>query len=94
MQPSSVVEQCIEMCGSFPHVMVYTSIRAIESFFALLRKALSLIIDYHEHSSISDETISNYMSNYVLLALCWGLGGSISLKERDLFARQVGRLAL
>lgn len=31
----------------------------------------------------------SYMSNYIIIAICWSLGGSISLSKREEFSKQV-----
>lgn len=31
---------------------------------------------------MNDEVMSKYMNNSVLLALCWGIGGSLPLGDR------------
>jgi dynein heavy chain 1 len=75
--------------------MTFTSMRVIESFFALIRKSLTNVLEYqdtHQEFPLPDSIIEKYLKNFVLLALCWGLGGSIELKLRSVFSNKLGQL--
>jgi len=76
----------------FLHVMVFTRIRVLEASFALLRKALTNVSEYNESHGdfpMEEAHMKKYMTNYTLHALCWGVGGSMKLREREAFARQL-----
>jgi hypothetical protein len=38
------------------------------------------------------ETMQKYMNNSVLLALCWGVGGSLGLQDRIDFSTKVAQM--
>ena len=44
----SVVKKAIDLGQSFTHVMTFTHMRVIEAVFALIRKALTRILEYQE----------------------------------------------
>lgn len=44
--PDSVVETCLKLASNYDHVMHFTFMRAIEAFFALVRKSISQVLDY------------------------------------------------
>jgi dynein heavy chain 1 len=70
--------------------MEFTRIRVLEATFALLRKALSNVLEYNESHSdfpMEDDHIKRYMRHYTLHALCWGIGGSMKLRLRNDFGR-------
>lgn len=65
-----------------PHVMDFTIIRCLESFFALVRRGISNVIEYNENHSdfpLKENQILNYMSKWVVFSIIWGIGGSMNL---------------
>ena len=41
---------------------------------------------------MGNETMSKFMNKQVLLALCWGVGGSLTLVDRQSFSRKIGNI--
>jgi dynein heavy chain 1 len=62
--------------------MEFTRIRVLESTFALVRRSISNIIEYNDNNSempLEDEQISDYMVKSFLIAVMWGVAGSMNL---------------
>ena len=91
-EPNNLVQKALEAVEQYKHVMEYTKIRVIESMFALLRRGTTNIIEYNDNHSefpMSDEQIFTYMSKWLIVALIWGLGGSLSLGDRTKFSEKL-----
>ena len=44
----SFMTRTIEYAETLPHIMDFTKIRCLESFFALVRRGISNVIEYNE----------------------------------------------
>ena len=70
--------------------MEFTVIRVIESFFALIRKGISNVIDHNEYndsgSNYNIELAKSYIIKYTLFSLLWGIAGSMNLYDRCKFS--------
>lgn len=76
--------------------MEFTRIRALEAFFALVRKGISNILDYndsHPDFPMSNDQIEAYMRRWVVFAILWGLGGSETLRKREEFSKEIHKFA-
>lgn len=65
--------------------MEFTRIRVLESTFALVRRAISNIIEYNDNNPelpLEDEQIDSYMIKSLLQAIMWGVAGSMNLYQR------------
>ena len=72
----------IEYAETLVHVMDFTRIRALESFFALVRRGISNVIEYneqHDDFPLNDSQAAAYMTKWVIFACIWGIGGSMNL---------------
>lgn len=61
---SSFMTKTIEFAETQTHVMEFTRIRVLESFFALMRRGITNIIEYNENHSdfpLSDDQVTQYM---------------------------------
>lgn len=75
--------------------MEFTRIRVLESTFALMRRAISNILEYNEsHSEIplDEEQIRSYMEKMSLISLMWGVAGSLNLYQRTQFSQEVSQI--
>ena len=91
----NMVEQALDISGQYNHVMDFSKIRVVESMFALVRKGISNILDYNENHSefpMSDDQIFTYMSKWLVIAMIWGFGGSLSLGNRSEFSNKLATL--
>jgi dynein heavy chain 1 len=74
--------RAIECAEARPHIMEFTRIRALESFFALVRRGISNVIEYNENHSdfpLEEGQVASYMTKWVVFSALWGIGGSMSL---------------
>ena len=82
----------IDYAETLPHIMDFTRIRCLESFFALVRRGISNVVDYNENHSdfpLSDGQVANYMSKWVVFSTLWGIGGSMNLQTRTDFGEEL-----
>jgi dynein heavy chain 1 len=47
----SFISKAIEVASKMPHIMEFTYIRCLESFFALVRRGISNVIEYNDNHS-------------------------------------------
>lgn len=72
--------------------MEFTQIRCLESFFALVRRGITNVIDYNENHSdfpLADEQVSTYMNKWCVFSCIWGIGGSMNLQTRTDFSEEI-----
>ena len=70
------------------HVMVFTKIRVLEAAFALIRKAISKIIEYNESHPdfpLEDLIVEKFMTKSAILAVNWGFAGDLKLNLRSTY---------
>jgi len=68
--------------------MEFTTIRVVESSFALLRKGINNVVDYnysHPDFHLDSEILKNYMQKWCIFSFMWGVSGSMSLHNRAKF---------
>ncbi|PHJ14855.1 dynein heavy chain, partial [Cystoisospora suis] len=79
---------------SYEHVMVPTPVRLVESTVALLKKGITKLADHqtekkNEGEDVSDDIATNFLIRWLVFAILWGCGGSLSLANRVAFSRDV-----
>lgn len=82
----------LDYAASLPHIMDFTRIRVLESTFALIRKAISNVIDYNESHpdfELNENQTQAYMKKFVIFASLWGIGGSMNLQQRTTFGNRL-----
>lgn len=75
--------------------MEFTRIRVLESTFALVRRAISNILEYNENNTeiqMEEEQVQQYMIKSFLQAVMWGVAGSMNLYQRTLYSREICQL--
>lgn len=90
------VTKAVQYAESRPHIMDFTRIRALEAMFALTRKGISNILEFnegHPDFPMTQAQIEEYMSKWLTVALMWGVGGSLNLREREKFSSFLQTLA-
>jgi dynein heavy chain 1, cytosolic len=83
------VSRMLNYAESKVHIMDFTRIRVLDASFALIRKGISNVLDYnegHPDFPLSSSQIEEYMTKWLSLALMWGVGGSLNLREREKFS--------
>jgi len=93
--PECFASKCINYAETLPHVMEFTRVRVLEAMFALVRKGITNVLDYNESHPdfhLSNEQIEAYMTKWVVHCLMWGVGGSLSLRNRWEFGKKISEL--
>ncbi|KAM9964742.1 hypothetical protein ACTFIW_004524 [Dictyostelium discoideum] len=96
-EPGGLVHKVLEDAGQRPHIMDFTRLRVLNSFFSLMNRSIVNVIEYNQlHSDfpMSPENQSNYITNRLLYSLMWGLGGSMGLVERENFSKFIQTIAI
>lgn len=92
----SFVTKAVLYAESRPHIMEFSKIRVLEAFFALIRKGISNVIEYndsHADFPMDPNHLAAYMSKWLSVAMLWGIGGSLNLREREKFSTFVQETA-
>ena len=82
------VKKALERCHGFRHIMTFTSIRALNTFFSLLRKACRSVLEYniqHTDFPLNNDQMEVYLSKKVPLAAVWSFTGDCPLADRKTF---------
>ncbi|EGG20698.1 cytoplasmic dynein heavy chain [Cavenderia fasciculata] len=96
-EAGGLVHKVMDDAAQRPHIMDFTRLRALNSFFSLLNRSIQNIIEYNQlHSDfpMSPENVSTYTTNRLLYSLMWGLGGSMGLAERESFSKFIQTVAI
>jgi dynein heavy chain 1 len=91
-ETTSFMTKTIEYAETLGHIMDFTKIRVLESFFALVRRGISNVIEYNENHSdfpLSESSIAAYMTKWVVFCAMWGVGGSMNLQTRTDFSEEL-----
>jgi hypothetical protein len=86
------VLRAIEYAEQRAHVMTFTRLRVLENVFAILNKGIAIVTDYnaaHGDFPLDGARTAAFIEQWSAFAVMWGVGGSMSLHERELFARHV-----
>lgn len=82
----------LEIAHDFKHVMEFTRIRVLESSFALIRRTISNVLEWNDSHSelpLENDQIKAYMEKQTVLAIMWGVAGSLTLSLRTKFSRAI-----
>lgn len=86
----------MEISSRYKHVMEFTVIRVLEAMFALIRKGISNIIEYnegHPDFPLDSHVLQKYMQNWTLFSVCWGISGSMTLRDRQNYSDEVSQIS-
>lgn len=62
--------------------MTFTKIWVLEAMFALVWKGITNVLQYNENRPdfpMNEDQISSYMKKWVVVAIIWGIAGSLKL---------------
>jgi dynein heavy chain 1 len=88
----SFVSRAMELSSSMNHIMQFSRIRVLTALFSLLRGGIAKVLEYNEaHSDfpLSPQLVDTFTGKYLLFALAWCFGGSLSLRDRIAFTQQM-----
>eukprot|EP01129_Flabellula_baltica_P006002 TRINITY_DN2210_c0_g1_i2.p1 TRINITY_DN2210_c0_g1~~TRINITY_DN2210_c0_g1_i2.p1 ORF type:complete len:4545 (+),score=1094.61 TRINITY_DN2210_c0_g1_i2:1851-13637(+) len=85
------LDNTLAYAESQPHIMDFTRFRALTSAFSIIDKGIIDVIEADLRGAVpmDDGHMTNYMNNRIMFAVCWGFGGSMALKDRENFSRQI-----
>eukprot|EP00923_Selenidium_pygospionis_P010873 GHVN01019032.1.p1 GENE.GHVN01019032.1~~GHVN01019032.1.p1 ORF type:complete len:2863 (-),score=448.94 GHVN01019032.1:301-8082(-) len=86
------VSKCLMKVQQYEHIMPLTKVRALESLYSLMRKGINMIAEYNEMRQdmpMSDAHLEKFITKWLVVGLCWGLGGSLCLKSRLQLCREI-----
>jgi dynein heavy chain 1 len=95
MAAGGFVLRAIEYAEQRAHIMTFTRLRVLESLFAILNMGIARIAEYnvaHGDFPLDAARTSAFIEQWLAFAVMWGVGGSMSLHERELFGRHVADL--
>ncbi|EPR57558.1 dynein heavy chain [Toxoplasma gondii GT1] len=90
--------QALARAMSYDHIMVPTHVRLVESTISLLKKGIAKLAEYQsekasEGEEPQEQVAREFYVKWLLLAMLWGFGGSLSLSNRLNFTKEVQRLS-
>ena len=74
--------------------MEFTRIRVLEASFALIRKGITNLLEYndsHVDFPLDSEILVKYMQKWALFSLMWGISGSMTLYQRQLYGEKIAK---
>ncbi|KAH0477442.1 MAG: hypothetical protein KVP17_003594 [Porospora cf. gigantea B] len=91
-KPDGIALQCVELSQKYEHVMEFTKIRVLNATLLLIPRAIAVLEEYYAGQTPNRSHLRTYISRYLVLALVWGCGGAMPLKDRNIFAVEVARV--
>ena len=92
---TGLISEALIKAHSLHHIMEFTDIRALGTFFSLLSKVCRSILEYngqHTDFPLDPEQVENFVTKKSLLALAWSFAGDCPLGERQMFANDIAGL--
>ncbi|KAH3764595.1 cytoplasmic dynein heavy chain [Pelomyxa schiedti] len=89
---SGLVERALDVARSKSHIMDFTRLRVLTSFFSLLCKGILNIIEKTQMTSdipVEEDFLARYIINRLLFSLIWGFGGSMSTSDREEYSKYI-----
>jgi len=75
-----------------PHIMDFAAPRVLAAMFSLLKGAIGKVMEYNDNHAdfpLDGPTTESFVSKYMVFALLWSFGGSLSLKSRLAFCDEL-----
>ena len=80
--------KALDQASPYKHIMEFTAIRVLDSFFSLLAKSCRNILQYnanHPEFPLDEDQTEAYVAKKLLLVTVWALAGDTSLYTRKSF---------
>lgn len=80
-----LVDVALAFAGSMPHIMDFTSARALSTLFSLINKTVRNVLEYNsQHSDfpLSADRVEAYVLKRMLVSLIWAFAGDAKLDRR------------
>lgn len=95
LRDESFVTDVFEATMSLDHIMTFTEVRGLSTFFSLLNQACRSILEYNaQHSDfpLESEQVESFVIKKMCLALVWSFAGDCPLGDRQRFSASVASL--
>ena len=92
-ESGGLVEQVIVAALQKTHCMEMSRMAMLNSVLSLLADGSKQCGEYDVGIPLSDEHQESFMEKWLLLSLLWGIGGSLCLKEREEFSKDICALS-
>jgi dynein heavy chain 1 len=96
LDSNGFLENALVEAQRYNHIMEFTQIRVLNTFFSLLNKTCRTMIEYniqHDDFPLDPEQIESFVSKKLLLAIIWAFTGDCPLLDRKTFGDYIARLA-
>jgi len=90
--PSPYIDPIFEYCSKQSHIMPFQRMRVMGTLFSLLAGGIAKVMVYndaHPDFPLTDGQMENFMKKYVVMAVVWAFGGSMSLRDRSEFCNEM-----
>ncbi|KAI9876261.1 MAG: hypothetical protein M1823_007311, partial [Watsoniomyces obsoletus] len=87
--------KALDQASLYKHIMEFTVVRVLDSFFSLLSKTCRNILQYnaiHPELPLDQEQTEAFVAKKLLLATVWGLVGDASLSIRKSFGDYISTM--
>lgn len=91
----SFVQKALAYVEQQTHVMSFTRMGVLTSMSALLKGGIGKVMEHNDNPNnypIQGDALTQLITRYLVYAVLWGFGGSMSLKQRIEFCRQLHAL--
>jgi dynein heavy chain 1 len=94
LAPGELVMRCLAYAEELEHIMDFTALRAVNTFYSLVAKGVSQVLQYnaaHPDFPLTADHISRYMQRRVAYSVLWGFGGDMRLDDRYEFSKKIAQ---
>lgn len=92
-QNRALVQQVIQAALEKNHCMEMSRMAMVDTVVSLLADGQKKCEEHDVGIPLPDEHKDSFMEKWLLLCLLWGIGGSLCLKEREEFSREICKLS-
>ncbi|KAB8342928.1 hypothetical protein FH972_022525 [Carpinus fangiana] len=89
------VQAVFDAAAGLSHIMSFTEVRALGTFFSLLNQTCRLVLEYNaQHSDfpLQPEQVETFVLRRMSLALVWSMAGDSPLTDRQQFGARISSL--
>ncbi|KAJ6231571.1 dynein heavy chain [Anaeramoeba flamelloides] len=87
-----LVIRALKYIEEFEHIMQFTRLRLLTTFFSIFKLSIELIHKYNqnnEESLMDNDHMEKYITKRLLYAVLWGFSGSTGLIDREKFGKYI-----
>ncbi|KAI7899864.1 dynein heavy chain [Cokeromyces recurvatus] len=83
-----LVAKCLDYASTLEHIMDFTRMRVLSTFFSLLNKTVRNVLEYnsqHPDFPMTSDHLENYITKRVIYSIIWSFSGDAKLDLRAVF---------